>query len=80
VEFFVLFEYLHQKIPTAYRCAGLRADVLPLENRDLAIVDFQAGWTIVFDHDDDWTTDGLYYYEIAEQSDEPNGATPRRLS
>ncbi len=64
-EFHAFFEYLHQKIPTTYRCAGLRTDALPLENRDLAIVDLQAEWTIVFDHEDGWLTDGPYYYEVA---------------
>jgi hypothetical protein len=71
-EFYVFFEYVHQKIPTTYRCAVLRADALPLENRDLAIVDFQAGWTIVSYHEDGWLTDGPCYYEIAEPFDSAN--------
>jgi hypothetical protein len=66
-EFYALFEYPHQKIPTTYRCAGLRADAFPLENRDLVIVDFQAGWTIVFNHEDGCFSDGPYYYEVTEQ-------------
>lgn len=68
-EFYALFDYPHQRNPTTYRCAGLRVAGLPLENRDLILVDFQAGWTIVFDHEDGLLNDGPYYYEFEEQQD-----------
>lgn len=66
-EFYALFEYPLQRNPTTYRCAGLRVDGLPVENRNLILVDFQAGWTIVFDHEDGLLSDGPYYFEFEDQ-------------
>lgn len=65
-EFYSLFEYQHHKTPITYRCFGLHADNLPLEGRDIAIVDFEAGWSMVFYHEDGIFTNGPYYYEITE--------------
>jgi len=71
-EFYALFEYEHQKIPIIYHCLGLHTDALPLAGRDIAIVDFKGGWSMVFYHEDASLTDGPYYYEITEQAVPPD--------
>ena len=72
-EFYALFEYEHQKLPITYRCFGLHTDALPLAGRDVAIVDFNAGWSMVFYHEDGLLTDGPYYYETSEQINQGDG-------
>jgi len=71
-EFYALFEYQQQKIPVTYHCFGLHTGALPLEGRDIAIVDFKNGWCIVFYHEDGLLTDGPCYYETTEPAAAPD--------
>ena len=66
IEYYAIFEWKHHRTPTVFRCTGLQSSTLPLDGRDIAIVDFQGGWSMVFYHEDDCFTDGPYFYAGAE--------------
>jgi len=65
--FYALFEYTN-KTPFVYRCAELNPSGLTDRRLDLAIADFDDGWSLVCFHEDDSFTDGPYYYEAQNKS------------
>jgi hypothetical protein len=63
-DYFCIFEYQRHGAPTVFRCSGLHSDCLPPDGLDVAIVDFEAGWSIVFCHDDGTLTNGPCWYRV----------------
>ena len=49
------------KTPITYSCSGLRTEELPY-CQDVAIVEREYTWSILFSHEDGAFTDGPYYF------------------